>query len=322
MSTALANFPETAPPDAVLAPAAAPHSSSHSASDASGSAPDGSTASTPTETPRLAANRRNALRSTGPRTLAGKARSALNSFRHGLTGQTIAFTHDEAPHYFSLALGYIVDLRPQGVHELQIVQKIVDTMWRLNAASALDMNARRIAAIEHLDGESDSQPSPLDCALAQFEAFRADCEGPNLLEKLNRYESRLQRDLAQYHRMFYELRRHREENGPFTAASNDRAYQVACGWYSHVLEEAERRNDERLGLIRNEDQPEPQTTPPASRPEAPENRAPEPEMGSFRSEAAPPMLYRDGFRPVPAAQPALSPSEHGKLAREFWKKRK
>lgn len=33
---------------------------------------------------RLDANRRNALRSTGPRSAAGKARSAQNALKHGL----------------------------------------------------------------------------------------------------------------------------------------------------------------------------------------------------------------------------------------------
>lgn len=38
-----------------------------------------------TSAPRIAANRRNAARSSGPRTAAGKTRSGQNAFRHGLS---------------------------------------------------------------------------------------------------------------------------------------------------------------------------------------------------------------------------------------------
>src|ERR1700681_4716977 len=39
---------------------------------------------------KKAANRRNAMRSTGPRTVAGKDQSRRNAFRHGLSIQLIA----------------------------------------------------------------------------------------------------------------------------------------------------------------------------------------------------------------------------------------
>ena len=38
---------------------------------------------------QMAANRRNAQNSTGPRTAEGKARSRLNAWKHGLSGHTI-----------------------------------------------------------------------------------------------------------------------------------------------------------------------------------------------------------------------------------------
>src|SRR5690349_8436328 len=43
---------------------------------------------------QIAANRRNARRSTGPRTPAGKVRAALNALTHGLTTQAADLSQD------------------------------------------------------------------------------------------------------------------------------------------------------------------------------------------------------------------------------------
>jgi len=51
----------------------------------------------PTSEARIAANRANALRSTGPRTEEGKARSRANALKHGLTGEGIALPVEDAP---------------------------------------------------------------------------------------------------------------------------------------------------------------------------------------------------------------------------------
>jgi hypothetical protein len=49
---------------------------------------------------RLAANRENPQKCSGPVTPEGKAKSSLNAVKHGLTGATVLFTHpDDAANY-------------------------------------------------------------------------------------------------------------------------------------------------------------------------------------------------------------------------------
>ncbi len=58
------------------------------------------------------ANRRNALRSTGPRTQAGKLQSRRNAVRHGLTAETVIGSLEHAEDYcaFEAALSPIMML--------------------------------------------------------------------------------------------------------------------------------------------------------------------------------------------------------------------
>ena len=48
---------------------------------------------------QFAANRRNALRSTGPKTESGKQQSRLNAVRHGLTAATVIGSLEDAEDY-------------------------------------------------------------------------------------------------------------------------------------------------------------------------------------------------------------------------------
>ena len=145
-------------------------------------------------TKRTLANRRNALKSTGPRTAAGKHRVAMNAFKHGLSGQNLCLQADESIPYFDLALRFIEDLRPVGVREEQLAQKVIDGNWRLNRFAAMENNLlNNDTVVEAYRLTSDD---PRSVAIAgQGNAWKSDCYGPRALESLGRHEGRIARTL-------------------------------------------------------------------------------------------------------------------------------
>ena len=85
---------------------------------------------------KIEANRRNALKSTGPRTPAGKARSAWNSLKHGLLSRKLFVTSKHDKRRFSRLLSNLRrDLLPVGTLEEVLVEKIAYEYWRLGKAA-------------------------------------------------------------------------------------------------------------------------------------------------------------------------------------------
>ncbi len=80
---------------------------------------------------KVAANRANAQSSTGPKTEAGKRRSSLNAFRHGLTGQIHIATPEGMDAFRKHCETWREALAPVGVLEIEAVQDIAEDGWRL-----------------------------------------------------------------------------------------------------------------------------------------------------------------------------------------------
>ncbi len=80
---------------------------------------------------RLAANRANAQRSTGPVSVEGKARSSANSRKHNLTGREVLLPSDDRDLYTSFIDTLFDELRPATALETELVQIIADSHWRL-----------------------------------------------------------------------------------------------------------------------------------------------------------------------------------------------
>jgi hypothetical protein len=124
--------------------------------------PDGK--SKPVSARKLAANRANAARSTGPRTAGGKARVRMNALRHGLASQAPLLPGEYADDLEALAEAYHDDLRPRGALEEDLVARIVSIAWRL----------RRIARAEEAMWEDDQAEadSSTTVAIAAREVYK------------------------------------------------------------------------------------------------------------------------------------------------------
>jgi hypothetical protein len=92
----------------------------------------------PISAKKVAANRENARRSTGPRTVEGKGRSSRNAVTHGLTSQASILPGEDPAELHELAEEMEQGLRPRGGGQRRLVERIVSLTWRL----------RRIATAE------------------------------------------------------------------------------------------------------------------------------------------------------------------------------
>ena len=84
------------------------------------------------------ANRRNAQKSTGPKTDQGKQRCSQNALKHGLRSKHPVIPGEDPIEYQHKLDELRADLRPLNALEDAIVEQIADTTWRL----------KRIARIE------------------------------------------------------------------------------------------------------------------------------------------------------------------------------
>jgi hypothetical protein len=80
---------------------------------------------------RIEANRRNALKSTGPRTEAGKQASRCNAVRHGLTAETVIGMLEHADDYKAFEEAITADYDAQSAVERELVLRLANLLWRL-----------------------------------------------------------------------------------------------------------------------------------------------------------------------------------------------
>ncbi len=92
----------------------------------------------PIPNPRLGANQANALRSTGPRSPAGKQRSSRNAVTHGLTAASPVLPTEDPAAYQNHCRQFLDEYQPATPTESHLTQELADIAWRLNRIPLLE----------------------------------------------------------------------------------------------------------------------------------------------------------------------------------------
>src|SRR5262245_49398354 len=126
---------------------------------------------------QIAANRRNAFKSTGPRTEEGKQRSRRNAVRHGLTAETVIGALEDAEDYRAFEAAITADYDAQSVVERELVLRLASILWRLRRATATETGLFEIQAESLRDQRHYRQLLPDSRNIIQDVFRRADSVG-------------------------------------------------------------------------------------------------------------------------------------------------
>ena len=87
---------------------------------------------------QILANRRNAQRSTGPKTSEGKRRSSVNSLKLGVFSQSVLIPGEAPTEWSALAHDLYHDWNPVGTTERTLVELLIATLWRLRRLQGIE----------------------------------------------------------------------------------------------------------------------------------------------------------------------------------------
>ncbi len=182
------------------------------------------------------ANRKNAKKSTGPKTEEGKQASGQNAITHGLHARDVViaskYLREDPDEYRALLQSLHETLEPVGKFEEYLVGKIANALWRCNRAAAAetayvnrsldDIDDKvssniRISQLISDDPEIDDDPdSDYYCERRNLFVSANMVPGEHVSANILRYEMRLDRQLTRaYHILISHQDRRKQMPQPY-----------------------------------------------------------------------------------------------------------
>ena len=146
---------------------------------------------------RTAANRKNAEKSTGPRTSEGKSRSCRNAIRGALTGRVVILPSDDLDAYGTHVRGYNKQFKPLTDYEVGLVQALADTDWRLQRIPHLIMALHTKGREEFAEAFPHLKPAERSVRIELETNLKYEKELRNLHLQEGRLHRRHEKDVAE-----------------------------------------------------------------------------------------------------------------------------
>jgi hypothetical protein len=176
---------------------------------------------------QVSANRRNAAKSTGPRTTVGKTIVAQNAIKHGLLARQHVVLGED-PQQFELSRRQWLDeISPVGNAETTLAERIAGLSWRLKRAERLQNELFDFLLTEELDDSMEEFDDELsaedqqelasnprtDPALAVGRMLKRDYARERGLERLMVYERWIENSLYKSMKELRQVQRERKAEG-------------------------------------------------------------------------------------------------------------
>lgn len=138
---------------------------------------------------KVAANRRNSQKSTGPKTLSGKAIASMNALKHGLCARKPIIAGENEADFAQFAADWVNELRPSGPRESLCAEQAILAAWQLrrvpyleaglltqyiNKEGAFAMNADAYQQLSRLDRHQAALQKTFDRAMKELQELQAE----------------------------------------------------------------------------------------------------------------------------------------------------
>jgi hypothetical protein len=171
----------------------------------------------PASEARIAANRQNSLKSTGPKTPEGKGKSRQNALKHGLTGEGVVLSNEDSAEVERTFRDLEAELRPSGPMGRVLVRRVATCIVRMER-SVLQETAALSERV--LEAQAEAEANGEDPVEAGHRAMFDPSKEATLARK---YEAAAERGMYKAIKEFRQIERESRASGSVPMAGAARS---------------------------------------------------------------------------------------------------